>query len=172
MTITADYLGMPLELNDRETYNVEYFGWCASHEFRLQSCNHCGLHRYPPSPSCPWCTHPKWTWKAVEGRGTVHSYIEVHHAVQPAFKGHTPYLVLLVELDFQSGQPSEFEALRIMGNLTLASGELAPPDAVKEVGIGSRVKMVFTDVAAGLSLPQWVLDDEAEQPVAPWRYPE
>jgi len=46
----------------------------------------------------------------VEGRGTVHSYTEVHHAIQPAFKQFTPYLVLLVELDTQSGKPTREEA--------------------------------------------------------------
>jgi hypothetical protein len=27
-------------------------------------------------------------------------------------------------------------------------------------------------VAAGLALPLWALDETAEQPAAPWRYPE
>jgi hypothetical protein len=31
--------------------------------------------------------------------------------------------------------------------------------------------MVFTPIAAGLSLPQWVVDESAAQPAAPWRYP-
>jgi hypothetical protein len=31
--------------------------------------------------------------------------------------------------------------------------------------------MVFTDVAEGLSLPQWALDATVPQPT-PWRYPE
>jgi uncharacterized protein len=30
--------------------------------------------------------------------------------------------------------------------------------------------MVFTDVAPGLSLPQWTLDHDAQQPPRPWRY--
>jgi hypothetical protein len=32
--------------------------------------------------------------------------------------------------------------------------------------------MVFTDVAPGLSLPQWTLDETAPQPEKPWRYPQ
>jgi hypothetical protein len=102
----------------------------------------------------------------------VHSYNEVHHAIQPAFRDHTPYMVLLVDLDTQKGQPSEHEALRVVGNLTLPDGTLAPPDVVKWVGIGSRVRMVFSDVAPGLSLPQWTLDEAAAQPAKPWRYPQ
>ena len=68
----------------------------------------------------------------VEGKGTVHSYTEVHHAIQPAFKAHTPYLVLLVDLDTQKGKPTEHEALRVVGNLATPDGKLAPPEMVKQ----------------------------------------
>ena len=95
----------------------------------------------------------------VEGKGAVHSYTEVHHAIQPAFKAHTPYLVLLVDLDTQKGKPTEHEALRVVGNLATPDGKLAPPEMVKKVGIGTRVRMVFTDVAPGLALPQWAIDE-------------
>ena len=101
--INANYLGMPLEINDLDHENLEYFSYCAKHDFRLQRCTNCKLMRYPPATACPWCTELKSEWVSVEGKGTVHSYTEVHHAIQPAFKAATPYLVLLVELDTQSG---------------------------------------------------------------------
>ncbi|MEJ0070708.1 MAG: hypothetical protein WDO24_20520 [Pseudomonadota bacterium] len=89
-----------------------------------------------------------------------------------AFKPYVPYLVLLVELDTQRGRPTEHEALRVFGNLTTPDGVLAPPDLVRSVGIGSRVRMVFSDVAEGLALPQWTLDETVPQPAVPWRYPQ
>jgi hypothetical protein len=107
----------------------------------------------------------------VEGRGSVHSYTEVHHAIQQAFRAHTPYLILLVDLDTQKGVPSPEEALRVVGNLATADGVLAPPDMVRKVGIGTRVRMVFSDVAPGLALPQWTID-EAAAVATPWRYPQ
>jgi uncharacterized protein len=170
MTIQANYLGMPLTIDDLDGENVTYFGHCAAHDFHLQRCDDCKLLRYPPTTSCPWCASPKATWTQVEGKGTVHSYEEVHHAIQPSFKAHTPYMVLLVDLDTQKGQPTEDEALRVVGNLTTPDGVLAPSDIVKRVGIGSRVRMVFSDVTEGLSLPQWTLDEGAPQPEKPWRY--
>jgi hypothetical protein len=94
----------------------------------------------------------------------------VHHAIQPSFRDFTPYLVLLVDLDTQKGQPTPDEALRVVGNLCTPDGKHAPPDMVKRVGIGTRVRMVFTDVAEGLSLPQWTIDDAAQQPAKIWRY--
>ena len=172
MAIQADYLGMPLDINDLDVENLAYFKHCADHQFHLQRCEACKLLRYPPTTACPWCASPKSTWVPVEGRGAVHSYTEVHHAIQPAFKKHTPYLILLVDLDTQKGKPSEHEALRVVGNLVTSNGVLAPPDMVRKVGIGSRMRMVFSDVVSGLALPQWTLDEGAKQPANPWRYPE
>ena len=150
MPIKADYLGMPLSLDDLDGENLAYFKHCAEHNFHLQQCDDCKLLRYPPTTACPWCMSREAKWVPVEGKGAVHSYTEVHHAIQPAFKAHTPYLILLVDLDTQKGKPTEHEALRVVGNLATPDGKLAPPDMVKTVGIGTRVRMVFSDVAPGL----------------------
>ena len=170
MSIQGNYLGMSLSIDDLDKENVTYFKHCAAHDFHLQKCDDCGLLRYPPTTGCPWCASPNATWTAVEGKGEVHSYAEVHHAIQPAFKGHTPYMIVLVDLDVQKGQPSEYEALRVVGNLTTPDGALAPAELVKQLGVGSRVRMVFSNAGEGLSLPQWTIDTEAKQPDKPWRY--
>ena len=172
MAIKAQYLGMPLDIGDLDGENLEYFGYCAKHDFRLQACTECNLLRYPPTTACPWCASPNSRWTPVEGRGAVHSSTEEHHAIQPAFRDHVPYLVLLVDLDTQKGKPSAEEALRVIGNLTTPAGVLAPPDVVRTVGIGTRVRMVFSDVAPGLALPQWTIDETASQPASVWRYPQ
>lgn len=172
MAISATYLGMPLEINDLDVENLAYFKYCAAHDFHLQRCDACGLLRYPPTTGCPFCAHAKSTWTRVEGKGAVHSYSEVHHAIQQSFRQHTPYLILLVDLDTQKGKPTEQQALRVVGNLATDDGKLAPPDMVKRVGIGSRMRMVFADVAPGLSIPHWTIDETAQQPAKPWRYPE
>ncbi|MBN9537128.1 MAG: hypothetical protein BGN99_05205 [Alphaproteobacteria bacterium 65-37] len=172
MAIQAKYLDMPLDINDLDVENLAYFRHCAAHNFHLQRCTKCNLLRYPPTTACPWCMNPKSDWVPVEAKGAVHSYTEVHHAIQPAFKSHTPYLILVVDLDTQKGQPSEHEALRVVGNLALPDGTLAPPEMVRRVGIGTRLRMVFSDVTPGLALPQWTIDESATQPAKPWRYPQ
>ena len=172
MPIKADYLGMGLSIDDLDGENLAYFKHCAEHNFHLQACEDCKLLRYPPTTACPWCMSRGAKWVPVEGKGAVHSYTEVHHAIQPAFKAHTPYLILLVDLDTQKGKPSEHEALRVVGNLATPDGKLAPPEMVKKVGIGTRVRMVFADVAPGLALPHWTIDESAKQPDKPWRYPQ
>ena len=100
----------------------------------------------------------------------MHSYSEVHHAIQPAFRDHTPYMILLVDLDTQKGEPTPDEALRVVGNLCTPEGRLASAEIVRQVGIGTRVRMVFSNVAPGLSLPQWTIDETAQQPATVWRY--
>jgi uncharacterized protein len=170
--LKGDYLGMNLTVDDLDQENVAYFRHCAAHKFHLQSCKSCRTLRYPPTTACPWCTALESEWVPVEGKGTVHSYAEVHHGIQPAFKERVPYLILLVDLDTQKGKPTEHEALRVVGNLCTPDGELAPADQVKRVGIGTRVRMIFSDVSDGLSIPQWTIDETAQQPAKPWRYPQ
>lgn len=170
--IRAEYMGMPLVIDDLDGENLAYFKHCSQHDFRLQKCDDCSLLRYPPTTACPWCSSANATWTSVAGKGEVHSYEEVHHAIQPSFKSKTPYMVLLVDLDTQKGKPTEDEAIRVVANLTLPNGELAPPEVVRTVGIGTRVRMVFTDITDGLSLPQWTIDEAAPQPAKPWRYPQ
>jgi uncharacterized OB-fold protein len=172
MALTGEFLGMPLAVDDLDIENLEYFKACAVGEFRLQKCKSCGLLRYPPGTACPWCTGLEFEWTAVEGKGEVHSYGEVHQAIQPAFRAHTPYMILLVDLDTQKAHPSPEESLRVIGNLVTADGEMAPPEMVKQVGIGTRVRMVFVPCGDGLALPQWTIDEAAVQPETPWRYPQ
>lgn len=171
MPVQGEYLGMNLTIADNDGDNLTYFEYCAQHDFHLQKCTACELLCYPPRSACPWCAKADFEWVPVEGKGTVHSYGEVHHAIQPPLREHTPYQILLVDLDTQKGVPEEHIALRVAGNTATPDGELAPPDVVKKVGIGSRMRMVFKDVAPGLSLPMWTLDEDADQP-EPWRYPQ
>jgi uncharacterized protein len=171
MSVEGKYLGMTLQVSDLDIENKAYFAHLARHDFHLQRCVGCHRFRYPPTTGCPWCSNADSTWESVEGKGTVHSYVEVHQAIQPAFKPHLPYAYLLVDLDTQKGEPTEHESLRVIGNLVTPDGKLAPPEIVKKVGIGSRLKMVFADVGDGLSLLQWTLDDH-QPSTPPGRYPE
>ena len=170
--LKGDYLGMTLTVTELDIENLEYFKHCAAHDFHLQQCSDCGIIRYPPGAACHHCGSLRSSWVPVEGKGTVHSYSEVHHGIQPAFKERTPYMILLVDLDTQLGKPGPEHALRVGGNLATPDGTLAPPEMVKAIGIGSRMKMVFADVSEGLSIPLWTLDEDAEQPATPWRYPQ
>jgi uncharacterized protein len=172
MSVAGQYLGMDLRIEAFDQENLAYFQHCAAGAFHLQRCGACGLLRYPPTSGCPWCSDPAAVWTPVEGRGEVHTYAEVHHAIQPGFRGHLPYLVLIVELEAQRGQPGAEDALRVAGNLATPDGELAPPDLVAQVGIGTPVRMVFRQIAPDLAIPLWTLDETAPQNAPGWRYPD
>jgi uncharacterized protein len=57
----------------------------------------------------------------------------------------------------------------VIDNRAREDGVLAPKSEVERVGMGTRVRMVFTDVAPGLALPQWTIDESAAGDT-PWRY--
>lgn len=172
MPTRAEYLGMPLLVDDVDTDNAAFFRYCANGEFRLQRSRESGLLRYPPAPTCPWTGDREFEWARVDGIGTVHSYAEVHHAIQPAFRDKVPYMVLIVDLDEQLGVPTPHEALRVTGNLVTPDGSRAAPDLMRLLGIGTRVKMVLEPVSDDIGIPQWIIDPDVDQPPEPWRYPE
>lgn len=172
MDTTGHYLGMPLMISALDKENAAYFSYCARGELRLQRCRACDLMRHPPGPACPWCAGDAFDWLPVSGRGTIYSYTEVRHAVQPAFRDHVPYMALLVELEEQRGKPSEHEALRIIGNLASPDARLATPEVVRNVGIGTPVRVVFAVAGSEIAIPLWTLDENRAAVGAVWRYPE
>jgi hypothetical protein len=96
--------------------------------------------------------------------------MEVHQAIQPAFRAAVPFLILLVELDTQRGMPSAHESLRVIGNLVDSSGRLVRADQ-SQAGIGTRVRLMSTPIASGLALPQWTVAQGDNASQAAWRYP-
>ena len=172
MPIQGDYMGMMLTIEDLDQENRDFFRYCSKKDFRLQRGKESGLLRYPPTTACPWTRDRESEWVSVEGKGTVHSYVEVHHPIQPAFNDKVPYMIILADLDIQKGQPTEHEALRVAGNLMTEDGKFASPETIKMVGIGTRVKLIYVDVTNEFALPHWTIDEEAEQPEKPWRYPQ
>jgi uncharacterized OB-fold protein len=150
------YRGMSLIVPDNDSEWNEYFAHARQHRLMVRACAACGLMRYPPTHACPWCMELGWAWKEVSGQGTIHSYEVVMHAIQPGFRDITPYLVVLVELDEQQGQPTPDEALRIIGNLV--KPDFTPEDEAR-VAIGKRVHVAFQDIAEHFALPQFTLTD-------------
>ena len=169
MALHGEYLGMQVRLGDEDPEVRDFFGWCGRHELRLQRWASNQMMSYPPGTASPWDGSQDFDWVAVSGRGTVVTYAEVHHPIMQAFVEHLPYLILRVELDEQRGEPTEHEAIRFIGNLVTPDGALAPPELVAQVGIGTRVRVVFVDIGDGLAVPQWCVDEDADQPT-PWRY--
>jgi len=164
----VQHRGLTLLVPDNDSEWMEYFAHARAHRLMVRKCGACGLMRYPPTHACPWCTELAWSWQEVSGRGTIHSYEIVVHAIQPGFRDVTPYPVVLVELDEQRGVPTPDEALRVIANLFKPDGTM---EDEKNVAIGKRVRVVFEDLADHLALPHFTLTDERPESRV-WRLPE
>ena len=164
----VQHRGLTLLVPDNDSEWIEYFAHARAHRLMVCKCSACGLMRYPPTHACPWCTELGWTWQEVSGRGTIHSYEIVVHAIQPGFRDVTPYPVVLVELDEQRGVPTPDEALRVVANLVKPDGSM---EDEKNVAIGKRVRVVFEDLADHFALPQFTLTDERPDSRV-WHLPE
>ena len=163
----SDYRGMTLQVAANDNENKGYFEAARAHQLVIKACEDCGKLRWEPGPTCPWCLSMKWRWQPVSGKGTIYSYQIVHHAIQPGFKEWAPYPIVLVELDEQRGEPTPDEALRMVMNLVDADFNA---EREENVAIGKRVEIVFNDIDADFSLPQWRLS--TEQPTGlVWQFP-
>ena len=162
----AEYLGVTVRIPENDQPNLEYLQAAGEGRLALQRCDECDHLRYPPGPSCPFCMALEWHWDEVSGRGTIYSYEIVHHGIHPAYRGITPYPIVLVELDEQRGVPTEHDGLRIISSLVDAEGN---PEDAERVAIGARVEVEFADLGDGLALPRFTLSDEPPEGEL-WRF--
>lgn len=88
--------------------NVRFFEALIDARLELQRCEECGRPRYPIGPICPHCRSPLFSWTALSGRGTVHSWIRYQRSYLDEFAPLMPYVVLCVQLE---------EGARIFGRL-------------------------------------------------------
>jgi len=96
----------------------------------------CGTLRHPPRPACAACHSFEWDTVEASGRGSVYSYVVVHHPQVPAFDYPLP--IAVVELE---------EGTRLVADLL----EVAA-DAVR---IGMPVVVEFVAVDDELTLPMF-----------------
>ena len=116
--------------------------WDAAREGRLvvQQCRACHQVWHPPLPRCPHCHATDLGWRQVSGDGTIYSYTVVRHPTHYAFAEKIPYVLAIVELA---------EGPRLVTAITGAAPE--------EVRGGQPVRVVFAEVADGVTLPYFEL---------------
>jgi uncharacterized protein len=102
----------------------------------IQRCASCATLRHPPRPACTVCRSFEWDTVTASGRGTVYSYVVVHHPQVPAFDYPLP--IAVVELE---------EGTRLVVDLVGVEA-----DAVR---IGMPVVVEFVAVDDELTLPMF-----------------
>ena len=115
--------------------NAFFFEGTRQGKLLIQRCASCGMLRHRPGPACASCRSFEWDTVEASGRGTVYSYVVVHHPQVPAFDYPLP--IALVELE---------EGTRLVADL------IADPAAVR---IGMPVVLELVAVDADLTLPMF-----------------
>lgn len=105
-----------------------FFDGARRGELLIQRCASCGVLRHPPRPACASCHSFEWDTVTSSGRGTVYSYVVVHHPQVPGFDYPLP--IAVVELE---------EGTRLVGDLIGVD-----PDDVR-IGMPVVVEMVTVD---------------------------
>ncbi|WP_329411563.1 OB-fold domain-containing protein [Streptomyces sp. NBC_00704] len=114
--------------------NAGFWAGVGERRFLIQRCAACATLRFPWLPGCNACGSAEWDTVEAGGRGTVFSYVVMHHPPFPAFS--PPYAVGLVELA---------EGVRVI------SGVVGVP--YDKVRIGMPVELEFQVFDDGLTLP-------------------
>lgn len=114
-----------------------FWDGCAAGELRLQRCEHCARHYFPPRPFCPTCLSRDVHWEVASGRGRLHTYLINHHPLPPGWEG--PYAIAVVQLD---------EGPRMMSNI------LEIPNTPEDLVLDMSLEVVFED-RDGIALPQF-----------------
>ncbi|KUJ70258.1 hypothetical protein ACZ90_04995 [Streptomyces albus subsp. albus] len=127
--------------------NAGFWAGVARHELLIQRCTGCGALRFPWLPGCNGCGGLGWDTVRASGRGTVFSFVVMHHPPFPAFD--PPYAVGLIELA---------EGVRMISGIVGV-----PYDRVR---IGMPVVLEFLRVDAEYELPVFRADapDTGEVP--------
>lgn len=70
-----------------------------AHEIRLQRCSACERWVFYPRSNCPGCLSNELVWKAVSGRGTLHTFTISRAPTAVFFADEVPQKIAVVELD-------------------------------------------------------------------------
>lgn len=108
---------------------------CAAGELRVQRCDRCGQHRFPPAPLCPRCLSRDATWTALSGRGRLRSSVTFQQLYHPAFADALPYSIGVIDLD---EGPSLYAPV--------------PPGSQR----GDALRVEFGPAVDGIALPRFV----------------
>ena len=116
--------------------NSFFFDGTKVGELRIQRCTTCATLRHPPRPACSECGSLDWDTVVASGRGTVYSFVVVHHPQVPSFDYPLP--IAVVELE---------EGTRLVADLIGVDAG--------QVSIGMAVEAEMVAVDDDLTLPMF-----------------
>ena len=116
--------------------------WDAVNQRRLvvQQCAACDRLQYPPQRACHACNSASLTWKEVEGRGHIATYIVIEDGRLNRRIADQPYNLAMVTLDADP-------RVNFYSNLPGTSPYQAP--------VGAAVEVTFEEVAPDQLIHEW-----------------
>jgi uncharacterized OB-fold protein len=120
--------------------NAFFFDGARQGKLLVQRCSACGVLRHPPRPACSACGSLDWDTVEASGRGSVFSFVVVHHPQVPAFDYPLPIAVVELEegtrlvadligvepADVRIGMPVVADMVAVDDELTLPMFRPAP----------------------------------------------
>jgi uncharacterized OB-fold protein len=106
-------------------------------ELRLQRCNHCQEHYFPPRPFCPHCHGQDIEVVRASGKATLYSYVI---SQRPAPGIEAPYVLAVVELE---------EGPRMMTNIVDC------PARPESLPLGMPLEVHFEQQSEEITLPMF-----------------
>ena len=136
------YMPEGWNLPEIDALNEQFF---TSGKLLIQQCTDCGTLQHLPEDVCHNCQAMTFDWVEASGKGTIYSYVIVHHPVHDMLRERVPYGVILVQLD-------DYPSIRIVGNLVDCPAS--------DIEIGKPVSISFESVEGAdgetVTIPQWV----------------
>ena len=125
--------------------SAPFWDAAAAHVLTAARCSRCGSFSIPPDVVCQHChsTKPEFAFEPVSGRGVVRSWTVVRQSFLPGFTDDVPFVLVDVELDEQAD-------LRMIGRLV--------DGADVALHVGDRVVAAFEDIAPGVAVPAFALE--------------
>jgi len=136
--------GRPVPVPDAQS--APFWEAAARHELTVAKCGKCGEVTLPPDLTCPHCnsTEPDFAFVPVEGTGRVRTWTVIRRSFLAGFEN--PFVLVDVELDGHAD-------MRLVARLL--DGAEAP------LSLGARVRVEFEDLAPGVAVPAFRLENEA-----------
>ncbi|MFN0090661.1 MAG: Zn-ribbon domain-containing OB-fold protein [Acidimicrobiales bacterium] len=98
-------------------------------QVRIQRCRACATWVWYPRSHCSHCLSRDLEWTTISGEGVLYTFTVARQPTAPQFKGQTPQMLAVVQLD---------EGPRLTSTLTGVAEE--------QIKVGMRLKPVFDKV--------------------------
>ena len=137
MTGSRPYL--PFTYRSSDPLTEQFWKAAERRELAFQRCSDCKAFRHPPAPLCSKCHSFNWEFAPVAGRGTIFTFVVVHHPLMPSLTEHVPYNVSVVEFP-------DAPEVRFITNV------VGTP--LEEICVGMPVEVIFEELGEGRVVPR------------------